>query len=462
MTYGTHMRRMLLAVCLAGALRSHSGTSVDPSGGACAPAADRASDSLYRAGREALARRDYHGAADLFALIVARYPAAEVAADAQYWRGYSLYVSGNLTHSLRDLRGAQDALDAEEQSYPGASAAREGLDLRARVVAAEATLGDAIAKNALDAAVASLAQPVSCNDKDLALKLVALERLIDRDPESAMPTIRRVLSTQGPCAEEVRRATTVVVASTPGMNATKMVDDLARADRSLTLVQAVIPPIRPLGPILRISIDSLGAIGEIRVLSDGRVLVNDTQRDRLVLFDSSLAHFIPVMYAAGDAAKSYGAESGSLFPFTGDSSLYADFASLSFLVIDPAGRIVRVMAAPMMPGYPGGLIYLVAASIDPQGNVVSKWGRAEATHMGLLASGRTDGVSPRPTLPPGDPSAPPVVVLDSDVILRVSIETRRIDTAVWLSDAPRATVGFAWTATRLPGTTRSRCRMRGQ
>jgi TolA-binding protein len=211
---------------------------------AATPDGGRTPDSLYRVGREALARREYRGAADLFEVVVSRYPAAAVAGNAQFWRAYSLYASGNATHSIRDLRDAQRALDAEEQRYSGASTARQGLDLRARVIAAEATLGDETARSSMQLAEAALAQPISCGDADLALKLVALERLVDRDPEDAMPTIRRVLSTQGPCAEEVRRLTTVVVASTPGMNATKMVDDLARADRALQVVPGAIPPIR--------------------------------------------------------------------------------------------------------------------------------------------------------------------------------------------------------------------------
>jgi TolA-binding protein len=48
-------------------------------------------DSLYRAAREALNRRDFRSAATLFARIPARYPKSGYAADALYWQAFALY-----------------------------------------------------------------------------------------------------------------------------------------------------------------------------------------------------------------------------------------------------------------------------------------------------------------------------------------------------------------------------------
>jgi len=449
MTHGSRMRRLLISVCclvVAGAAPARALVGGAP--------AERA-DSLYRAGREALARREYRGAAELFAQVVAGYPTAAVAGNARYWRAYALYVAGNSARNLGELRDARAALDTEVRLDAQALLAHDGLDLRARVIAAEASLGDPGASGALATATSALARPISCGDGDLALALVALERMIDRDPEAAMPTVRRVLSTQGSCMDRVRRSTVVLLATTPGMNANVVVAELARADGALQAVPAAIPPIRPLGPIVRVSRDSLASISEIRVLSDGRVLANESGGDRVVLFDSSLAHFTTVVDANGPSAKAYGAQGGSLFPYRSDSSLYADQASLSFLVIDPAGQIARIMAAPLIPGYPGGLIYLLQAAVDPQGNVVSRWGKASLARMGANASGASAGRSggagvagataPAPT----DPSRPEVT-FDSDAVIRMNIATKKMDTAVWLMDPPRATVAIPGTTGRLP------------
>lgn len=137
--------------------------------------------------------------------------------------------------------------------------------------------------------------------------------------------------------------------------------------------QAAVPRIRPLGPIVRVSKDSLAYIEQIRVLSDGRVLANDTRARRVVLFDSTLGSFLVVADTTSQTTKAYGARGGSLFPFLGDSSLFADYASLSFLVIDPGGKIARVMAAPR--GSDGGLSYLSDAEVDPRGYVISQQSR---------------------------------------------------------------------------------------
>jgi TolA-binding protein len=63
-------------------------------------------DSIYRLARETLNRRDYRGAADLFAQIPARFPRSGYAGDALYWQAFALYRAGG----ERDLREALAAL----------------------------------------------------------------------------------------------------------------------------------------------------------------------------------------------------------------------------------------------------------------------------------------------------------------------------------------------------------------
>ena len=63
-------------------------------------------DSVYRAAREALNRREYRKAADLFAQIPARYPKSGYAPDAFYWQAFALYRLGGEPQ----LRAALEAL----------------------------------------------------------------------------------------------------------------------------------------------------------------------------------------------------------------------------------------------------------------------------------------------------------------------------------------------------------------
>jgi TolA-binding protein len=71
-------------------------------------------DSLYRAAREALNRRDYRAAATLFAQIPARFPKSGYAADALYWQAFALYRLGG----DRELRLARDAPRRQRVRFP--------------------------------------------------------------------------------------------------------------------------------------------------------------------------------------------------------------------------------------------------------------------------------------------------------------------------------------------------------
>src|SRR5829696_2588480 len=124
---------MSFAMTLAGLLAfGGAGRSAPPQGQAdaprqaVAPSADPLppaawlqgdpADSLYRAAREALDRREYRRAADLFAQVSARFPRSGYAADAYYWRAFSLYRTGGAPQ----LRAALEALDTQQGRFPKA------------------------------------------------------------------------------------------------------------------------------------------------------------------------------------------------------------------------------------------------------------------------------------------------------------------------------------------------------
>ena len=72
-------------------------------------------DSVYRAAREALNRRDFRKAADLFAQIPERFPKSGYAPDAFYWQAFALYRLGGEPQ----LRAALDALRQQRERYAG-------------------------------------------------------------------------------------------------------------------------------------------------------------------------------------------------------------------------------------------------------------------------------------------------------------------------------------------------------
>ena len=176
------------------------------------------------------------------------------------------------------------------------------------------------------------------------------------------------------------------------------------------------PPLRALGPALATS-EPLGAVAAVQALPGGRLLVNDPLRRQVVLLDSLLKPIAVVADTTPATKNAYGARNGGLLPFRGDSALFVDPNSLSMLVIDPAGKIARIMAAPRA----NDVFFLLGG---PMGN------------PGFDAKGRlvyrSMGFGPRPApSAPGQPFTPPALP-DSVPIVRYDLATRKLDTAAFV------------------------------
>lgn len=176
-----------------------------------------------------------------------------------------------------------------------------------------------------------------------------------------------------------------------------------------------LPPIRQLGAVAATTNDSLGGVLTVRALPGGHVLVNDLMSRRLLLFDSTLNSAKIVADSTPSTASAYGGRFGGLLAYRGDSSLFVDPASMSMLVVDPNGKIGRVMSVPrsqdaMFIANPGG-----ATTYDPAGRLV---------YRGML----------RPAIPARSPNGGfmPPDLPDSAPILRVDIATRKVDTVAYI------------------------------
>ncbi|MEP7347701.1 MAG: hypothetical protein ABI877_20695, partial [Gemmatimonadaceae bacterium] len=119
--------------------------------------------------------------------------------------------------------------------------------------------------------------------------------------------------------------------------------------------QQKLPPIRPLNKAEHTSTELLGSVSSTRSLPGGRVLVNDINGRKVVLFDSTLASFTIVADTTSATGNAYSSRAAGLIAYKGDSTLFVDPTSLSMLVIDGAGKIGRVMSIPR-PNDAGSLI----------------------------------------------------------------------------------------------------------
>ena len=175
-----------------------------------------------------------------------------------------------------------------------------------------------------------------------------------------------------------------------------------------------LPPVRPLGPLLAASSEPMAAVSQVRALPGGRVLVNDNTGRRVLLFDSTLAHFTVVAETTLATAHAYGATIGGIVAWHGDSTLFVDPRLLSMLVIDASGRIVRTLAAPN----PNEVNFLIGGpygtpGLDQQGRLVYK---ARVGGFGKIIPAPVPGQPPPPDIP------------DSGMVVRFDLATRKADT----------------------------------
>jgi hypothetical protein len=173
------------------------------------------------------------------------------------------------------------------------------------------------------------------------------------------------------------------------------------------------PPVHLIDRPIATSKHDFKGLSAIRQLPNGTVLLNDAARRQLLLLDSSLNVLSVVADSTPGSTNSYGPSQGGILTYPGDSTLFVLPRVPSMYMIDPSGKVVRVMAVPRPQE---------AASMSSSFNGVP----------GIDAKGRWvyRGQTPplnRPTVVPG---GPPEIMsgVDSAPIVRVDLATHTLDT----------------------------------
>ena len=178
-------------------------------------------------------------------------------------------------------------------------------------------------------------------------------------------------------------------------------------------------PVPLIGPAIRrietasaVSTEPLGGISTVRHLSNGNLLLNDGQRRRLLLMDSSLQVIKVVLDSLTDVENAYGTRSGTLIAARGDSTLFVDPGTYAMLVIDRDGKIVRTRSVPRAQD----VQYISqagngVASFDAQGRLIYRIPAQTMTRF------RMSGDMP---VYPQQP--------DSAFVVGINTETRKVDT----------------------------------
>ncbi|MEP6834637.1 MAG: hypothetical protein ABJB74_14675 [Gemmatimonas sp.] len=176
-------------------------------------------------------------------------------------------------------------------------------------------------------------------------------------------------------------------------------------------------PIRQVTHIISSDSTVLMGLSTARSLPDGSVLINDPVKRQLVLFDSTLRKFAIIADTSTSSPNSYGLRpsAGGLIPYVADSSLFIDSESQAFLVIDPHGAFVRVMA----PVRASDLNFMANgqlgfAGFDTRGRLLYRTQRRNPANSTL------------PALVVGRPRV--VVQPDSAPIMRMDFDKATVDT----------------------------------
>ncbi len=176
-----------------------------------------------------------------------------------------------------------------------------------------------------------------------------------------------------------------------------------------------LPPVRPIGATVARSTEPLGSVSTAVPLPNGKVLVNDILKRRVLLMDSMFTSVTVVADSTSSTANAYGGRTGGLLSYRGDSALFVDPASMSMLLINPEGRITRVMSAPR----PQDVNFLIGGfngtpGFDSKGRLVY---RAQPQMRMTQSSGSGGATSIMPSFP------------DSAPVVRFDLGSRTLDTA---------------------------------
>lgn len=169
-------------------------------------------------------------------------------------------------------------------------------------------------------------------------------------------------------------------------------------------------PVRELNKPDAISTARFGNILAARVLPNGSVIVNDGGRRQVLLLNSTLGSSAVVIDSSGTNVQTYGSHATAIIPYVSDSLLFVDTQALSLVVIDPSGKIARVMAPPNKQAMQ--YLWRYPAGFDSKGRFIFRSQFAEKYVPAKTGS----GIMP--------------VFPDSAPIMRADLDTRKVDT-IW-------------------------------
>jgi hypothetical protein len=189
--------------------------------------------------------------------------------------------------------------------------------------------------------------------------------------------------------------------------------------------QTRLPPIRRIDWPSAASSERFGRIDDIRVFSNGSVLINDIRARRLILVDSTLARAQIVLDSLGGVRRAYGGKGAGIIPLGRDSTLFVDQATLSMLLVDCRGDVGNIQAVPRSTdvAFLGSTAFGHPRS-DTQGRLVYR-----AMYLPPMPVPTMDGAFAIPSPPDSAPLLRLVSGMPPETLAVLRIETPKMSTA---------------------------------
>jgi hypothetical protein len=181
------------------------------------------------------------------------------------------------------------------------------------------------------------------------------------------------------------------------------------------------PPVHFIDRPVATSKHEFRGLGGIRQLPNGTVLVNDVLRKQLLLLDTAFNTIRIVADSTPGSENAYGPSQAGMLPYPGDSTLFVLPRVPSMYMIDPTGKIARVMAVPRPAEAASmGSTFNGMPGIDAKGRWVYRGQTPPATRTAPVPGG-----------------APGVMTgVDSGPIVRVDLTSRAFDTVAMIKLLP--------------------------
>jgi HEAT repeat protein len=191
---------------------------------------------LYDSGKKAVAQKNWAAAVEALRALETSFPKSEKLNESMYWLGYSLdRMAASLEDAARALEMRKEALerlDGLVERFPEGPWTRDGKVLRIEIAEALTKSGlreyRKYINGGIEGGVYDQDMPGKPKNPELEIKLVALNALLQIDPEKAFPVLEKIVREEK--QEELRDKALLVISQSRDARVVPLLTEMAMSD----------------------------------------------------------------------------------------------------------------------------------------------------------------------------------------------------------------------------------------